>query len=558
MHTLGSRIACCSALALSADEVLAWKARRKGNLARLGYGLLALGIFGLQGEARAQLAPAPPTKTVTITNNSDQTLFPVIQAPIQHGLDVHDLWLQAQLGVKEADYLSRPFQTTKLYRIWINHDKGGVAPHQSVTITLPFYTQLQPSTPDNLGKVEDQFVDWWNAMRIFVFDGQDAATAAYNFSQDNPPKGVALKPVLPPYPITPMAGAALPACTGCTLDLRAYYPGFPYGIPAQLIEYTFASAEGPPNAKAFNIGLKQVNYNISAVDSIYLPTAIGAKDNNDASNSYLGSTMNVAEFREQLEKFARQGTLWPQFVPAYYLPPNSIGAVPSLDGPPDHIKAYPQPQVPSANFMFAESFRDPAPAPPTLSSDADSHWVKQPAQGKLGDVGEATLKLWDKCMNGGTGKTCAQIQAIRDFFVADYKACFAREPNLKDPAVLHEFLRDVYGWAQFPGCTESLADKNPKEYPDAIKTFCDLMYNFFTVKDDADVFDPFVKLIHVTLKSNAYAFSIDDAQAFKSIEGTGVIITVAGSQGLENTTQTELPTKGNYGTFCQSGKKPKP
>jgi hypothetical protein len=61
--------------------------------------------------------------------------------------------------------------------------------------------------------------------------------------------------------------------------------------------------------------------------------------------------------------------------------------------------------------------------------------------------------------------------------------------------------------------------------------------------------------LHATLQSNAYAFSIDDEQAFKSIPGTGVIITVAGAGGLENKTQTELPTAGNYSQFCQSGAK---
>jgi hypothetical protein len=59
--------------------------------------------------------------------------------------------------------------------------------------------------------------------------------------------------------------------------------------------------------------------------------------------------------------------------------------------------------------------------------------------------------------------------------------------------------------------------------------------------------------VHVTLGSNAYAFSIDDEQAFKSVPGTGVIVTIAGAHGLENTTQTELPTAGNYNMFCQSG-----
>jgi hypothetical protein len=397
-------------------------------------------------------------------------------------------------------------------------------------------------------------------MRVFVFDGHDAADAAYDFSQDNPPPPTPIKPVIPPYPVTPMAGAAVPTCgTGCTLDLRAYYVGFPYGIPAQLIEYTFASAAGPPNATTFSIKVDQLNYNISAVDSIYLPAAIGAKGNDTDLNTFLGSIQDLTTFRNTLNEFAREGALWPQFIPAYYPSSNPIIAVPSPDGPPDPVKPYPQLQVPSANFLYAESFRMPAPAPPTLSSDADPPWVKQRASGALGKVGQATLDLWNKCTTGGAGgKTCAQIQNIRDFFVADFKQCFGAAPDLGDPKILHDFLRDVYGWAQFAGCKESLAKTLPNQYPGAIGTFCDLMYNFFTVADSSEVFNPFVKLIHVSLQSNAYAFSIDDAQAFKSIPGTGLIITVAGPNGLENTKQTELPTAGNYSRFCQSGQQPKP
>ena len=123
--------------------------------------------------------------------------------------------------------------------------------------------------------------------------------------------------------------------------------------------------------------------------------------------------------------------------------------------------------------------------------------------------------------------------------------------------VLHDFVRDVYGWVQFPGCTKSLAGMMSKEYTTAIGTFCKLMYNFFTVSNESEIFDPYVKLIHVNLKSNAYAFSIDDAQAFKHMPGTGLIITIAGTHGLENTTQSKLPTKDNYGTFCESGDQPK-
>ena len=247
-------------------------------------------------------------------------MYAVLQAPIQFGKDVHDLWMQAQLGVKEADYLTRPFVTTKLYRAWINHDSGGIPPGGSVTITVPFYTELQPWTQVNSGTVQDQFIDWWNAMRVYVFDGKDAADAAYNFSQDNPPPGVPVKPVLPPYPITPMTGAAVPTCNaGCTLDLRSYYIGFPNGIPGQLVEYTFAAAEGPPNQSKFSIDLAKVNYNISAVDSIYLPVAIGAKNNSTTANTFLGSVLSVQNFQAALNEFSPQGSLWPYFIPAYSL-----------------------------------------------------------------------------------------------------------------------------------------------------------------------------------------------------------------------------------------------
>src|SRR5690242_20736173 len=97
-------------------------------MTRAGYILMVLGAVLWVGGARAQLAPPPPTKTITIVNNSPQVMYAVIQAPIQFGKGVHDLWLQAQLGVKEADYLNRPFLTTKLYRAWINHGNGGIAP----------------------------------------------------------------------------------------------------------------------------------------------------------------------------------------------------------------------------------------------------------------------------------------------------------------------------------------------------------------------------------------------------------------------------------------------
>ena len=196
------------------------------NVARIWLCLTSLLL--LFGGVAAASAQTVPTKTITLYNNSpDHTLYPVIQAPIMSGENVRDLWLQAQFQV--ADVNSQIFNTTLLYRIFVNCSRG--VPHNSsVTLTIPFYTQLLPASPATLGKVNDQFIDWWNAMRVFVFDGKDAADAAYNYSVDRSGN------VIPPIPVSPVSGAALPSCTSnnatCEpLLIRAYVNGFPPSVP---------------------------------------------------------------------------------------------------------------------------------------------------------------------------------------------------------------------------------------------------------------------------------------------------------------------------------------
>lgn len=485
------------------------------------------------GQAAAQDVP---TKTVTFYNNSkSETLYPVIQAPIMKGVGVHDLWMQAQLKVDDLN--ERVFNTTLLYKIYVNK-KTGIPPYHSVTLTIPFYTKLLSTSAENLGKVDDQFVDWWNAMRIFVFDGPDAVRAAYDYSVNRTGK------VIPPIPVNPVAGAAMPTCASenmiCEpLLIKAYVNGFPTSIPAQLVEYTFAAAEGPPLAKTLKVDTKIVNYNISGVDQVYLPTAIGAHGNATAANAYLGSTETVAPFRGGLDAFARGGKLWPVYVPAYYAAahPTEPLVTPAPGG-----RAYPLPQIPSTNTVYAESFRDPPPAPPVLSSDT----LK--GIGKLGTVGERTLDLWDRCTQSTVHdtKTCREIRSVNDFFVADYDTCFPGKP-LPPTEV---FLRDVYGWVQFQGCGTPLS--LAKGYEEVIETYCSLQYNFFLPGIKAeDVFNPYVALVHRQLQSNAYAFSIDDAVSFKSIPGDGIIVTVAGANGLEDKNQTPLPTPTTYSTYCR-------
>ncbi len=185
--------------------------------------LIALLFFGFLGTAAAQTVP---TKTISFYNNSNtDTIYPVIQAPIMKGLTmpVHDLWMQAIFSVNDVD--TQIFNTTLLYKIYVNRTKG-IAPHHSVTLEIPFYTQLLPSNTSDLGKVDDQFIDWWNAMRIFVFDGSTAINAAYNYSVDIAGR------VIPPIAVNPLAGAAVPSCASSSTDceppvIKAYVNGFP-------------------------------------------------------------------------------------------------------------------------------------------------------------------------------------------------------------------------------------------------------------------------------------------------------------------------------------------
>ena len=490
----------------------------------------AMTALALLASAGPAIAGAVPVKTITFYNNSTLTLYPVVEAPQRFtppGLDpVRDLWMQAQFKVQTPDLLTRLFQTTLLYRIFVNGTQG-VPPRGSVTITVPFYTQLLAANDSNRGTVPDQYIDWWNGMRVHVFDRAETIAAAFNLT--NPP----------PVPVVPFSGAAVPTCTGtggsCIVTLKSSNVGFPRGLKFQLVEYTFADALNtlPPT-----ITLTNVNYNISAVDNVYLPAAIGAHGNSEGSNTYLGSTETVPKFRSEITGFMDKGSNWPSLLPYYYNPaqPN----IP-LGEPPPGTKPYNTPNVPSTNLVYAEAFKVPPPAPPVMSADTIA------GQGMLGKAGQGTLDLWNDCVAlKQPGKTCDQIRTVSAFFVDDYKMCF---PGGQLPAT-ESLLREVYGWAQFPGCPVHLAAA--PGYAMVIKTYCDLQYNYLdnTVPSE-DWFNPYNRLVHQTLASNAYGFSIDDAVSYKNLPGDGIVITVGGTAGLEDPTQTPLPTATTYRKFCQ-------
>ena len=414
-------------------------------------------------------------------------------------------------------------------------------PKSSVTLTIPFYTQLLPTTPANLGKVNDQFVDWWNAMRVYVFDGKDAADAAYNYSVDRTGN------VIPPIPVNPVAGAALPSCasssTTCEpLVIKAYVNGFPTSVPAQLVEYTFAAAQGPPLNPTLSIDRTFVNFNISAVDQVYLPAAIGARGNPTPQNTYLGSTQDLAPFRGALGAFTANGTLWPFYVPAYF-----TAQEPTI----------PLPRRPrAASPIPSRSCRRPTPSTPNRSATRRRHRrccprTRSSGIGVLGQVGAGHARPVEQVHVGDAapepdlhqdpaGQDASSPTATASASRASL--CRARSSSCRSSTAGCRFPAAPRRWSRSRATTRRSAPIAICSTISSIPPCC-----------PQDVFNPYVKLIHQTLASNAYAFSIDDAVAFKSLPGDGIVITIAGAEGLENQTQTPLPTASTYRTYCEGG-----
>ena len=170
----------------------------------------------------------------------------------------------------------------------------------------------------------------------------------------------------------------------------------------------------------------------------------------------------------------------------------------------------------------------------------------------LGTNAAGMVDLWNKCTtsSGNTSAVCQQIRTVFDFFNRNYNNTCGFSGSPTTPTMLTQ----VYGWAQFANCSSPLV--STPGYDTAIVEFCSLQYNYLVNTPPDDIFNPYAQLIHGTLNSNAYAFSIDDKAAFKSVpstdEGTspGLIISLGGPEGLVYNTQAPLPDRSNFAKYC--------
>ena len=570
------------------------------------------GFIGSAGApaASCELTDPVPCKKIRIYNNNPPTgatIYAFFESFIQKDIGTDaDLWMQAYFKITDWDqnFLSpRKFATARLRRgyVQIGNDEG-IAPGGWVEIALPFYTQLLETTADNLGKIPDQYINWWNSGRIVFFD----SIAAYHSVKVTNSLGDPLPPGggLPPPPVKYLAGAAVPSCVSsngnkCTIPLfeNALQPLD--GIPFQLQEYTFASAEGPPLNKILSpptrtkIDLTFVNYNVSSLDSVFLPVAMGPLTKaGDSVNigvqppvpvPYVGTALSTVQFRQTLEQFTRgalvvlpRGDNWPFYIPAYYddevhpgFPSSTAAACSLAPFPTDSTGTYHLPKIPgafnvlTASYLGAELNADGKvvfpPVPPVLSSNPADWKAKYVTNAcslptsppfvnppHLGGAGKAFVDLWNKCTTNmmESTPTCEDVRTVATLFTTTYfnnKAC----QNPQTPP-FYIAMQAVYGWVpiEYRGCKGLDLKTDVPLYRDAALSYCRLQYNYVTLpalQRATYTFNPYTALIHSPynplfgggLESSAYAFSIDDKLSFKSVVADGVILTIAGTNGLE-------------------------
>lgn len=452
-------------------------------------------------------------KTITVHNNSDATIYPVLATSTN---DTNE-WVQGCFHSKD------PYSAKLVYKLFVNAGKG-IPKNSSVTITLPLYSQLATK----------EYITWWNGGRVVLADKNDRLLdAQVDTKLQESPGGVSCRG----------------ENTGCDLSVYSSAVQFTADVYAQLSEYTFGDSilvDGVRRLKTDNVG-----YNISYVDHVYMPVAMAPKNN--PYIGYSGAATSLADFRSTLRSFldSPAGQGWPVY---------NLGEL----------------KLPGAYNVFAErdarlkNMDAPVKAvdgknPPVLT-------VLSCLKGECGgaEYGQAVQRmqdLWGTCVTdwGGSeqafvtpGKTvqCPQklkddLAAVKQFFAQNHakyvelrKTCNPPKEVPEVPFTFMTAMTHIYGWVPFnEGCgagANRLADTTIPGWDHAkIQSMYihDLQYGGSdqSVASNPDLeFNPYVNLIHKDLGLTAYGFSVDDAVGFMSELGDGLIFAVGGTAGLEN------------------------
>ena len=472
-------------------------------------------------------------KTITIRNNSEGPIYPVLAT----SMNLKNEWVMACQRTNEL------IATDAVYKLYVN-DGQGIPPGSEVTLTLPLYSELSPG----------KYVTWWNGGRVLLADRNKRLRGSVDKPTNTPPsvdcKG-----------------------TGTTCNLSTYTSPvqFQEDVFAQLSEYTFGDSIIPPGQSTRLLKPENVGYNISYVDHVYMPVAIGVRGN--PYIGYSGSAKKLSDFRATLRSFVQPGNLgegWPLYNMSELRLPGGYNIFAQRGG---YLLEDPDVPVKPADGKN----------PPVLTvlkcleKDVDCATPEAQRNMQWGQAVQNIQDLWGSCVDWGSEdisqytrkkypQDCPAPQAMReelalikDFFAQNHKQYLAMyanqqcvgdpEGSRKIPAHVAEFkyweaIKHIYGWVPFnEGCG---ADANPLAKTTVhgrdhayVQTLYieDLQYNYRQAAVQANpklAFNPYVKLIHDDLGMSAYGFSVDDAVGFMSEQGDGLVFTVGGTEGLEN------------------------
>ncbi len=544
------------------EESMSWFGGNKPGPAVGLAAFFAALVLAASCPAKAQTAcPAtPPNMTIKIYNDStDKWLF----AELEVGLPNPDVWIQAICMVPNSQTPSHPYPTTITNRIYINPTTG-IAPGQSVFVTLPLYTQLVATVNP---MANNQYAEWWQGQNMQMFVSA-TSTPPEEFTEYY--NGTALGHTNQASLTSLASNPTWPTCTGtapCTLAFKTDPNGtLPKFGPSQLIEATLGARQAqpvvndsPPNA----LDTANVDFDVSYVNVGYAPAAMGPVGNDQVgyvgSPMLFGSATTPATFQGALAKFLKDFPGWPRFVFPYA---NGTSA--------------PIPKLPSSLELvsYFSGANPPTTIEPTQVTGMPKSWPNSywpPIQTLRTDYITYT-KECHHSPNSATNPTfCDALLDVNALINANYAQYLALIANktCTGPAVPETstaIISHVYSWGPWTesltpgnGCspTANLLENTPgywkclvtppqgqpcpaakidySEYARVKSEFDQLQYGL--LPQQLYVFDPWVEFIHSPKYLNipgAYAYSVDDAVGNIQSEGTGYIIDFQSLEHLEN------------------------
>ncbi|WP_353194352.1 hypothetical protein [Pusillimonas noertemannii] len=459
-------------------------------------------------------------KTITVYNNSTDTIYPVIST----SKNAKNEWIQGCFRTTEL------YPTDYVYKLYVNEGEG-IPPNSSVSITLPLYSKLD----------ETRYITWWNGGRVVLADRSERLLGKEDTAME-----------------TPNTVSCEGHNTACALSTYSSSVQFPENIYAQLSEYTFGDSIIPNGQSVRLLKPENVGYNISYVDHVYMPVAIGPKNN--PYIGYSGSAQPLANFRNALTAFLAStsvGEGWPVYNLEQLKLPGGYNIFAQRSGtlpPSDNVPVKPTNGYPPVLTVLK-----------CINGDCTDQQKKSL---HYGEAVQRMQNLWGSCVDWNEDLSpyvtenvaCPtdlkdQMAVVKQFFVQNHQNYLAmysegkcEGPTPQKPTFNYwEAMMHIYGWVPFnEGCgadANALADTKIPGWDHAkVQSMYihELQYNHQQTAVQINpklLFNPYVQLIHDDLKMNAYGFSVDDAVGFMSELGDGLIFAVGGTEGLENNEQ---------------------